>query len=168
MVICQLSFQNIKRNIFYETKYTGFHFDVEKLKLYISCSPLRTYDENGGSQLERLITLDRSISNRRGVWLVFINITVFYNIPAFDINSVKVLRRLIWVYTVFPFSFYGTPGMNGLIFSEQTYILESVESKLASFYIKHQTNLCMDCFVHQFCSFHSLHTHYENTPIKNM
>ena len=51
-----------------------------------------------------LNSLDRSISYRRGVWLLFI-ITMFIEIYVFNAHSVDpdqtpLLRRLIWVYTV--------------------------------------------------------------------
>ena len=61
-------------------------------------------------------SLDRSISNRRGVWLPFI-ITNIYKMPALSANSVdpnQTPQRLIWVFTVCQCPFNGMPDLNGL------------------------------------------------------
>ena len=64
-----------------------------------------------------LTSLDRSISNRRSIWLVFI-ITMFIEISVFNAKSVdsdqtphSTVSDL--VYTVCSCPFYGTPGING-------------------------------------------------------
>ena len=57
--------------------------------------------------------LDKSISIRWGIWLVFIET------PVFNANSVdpdQMLQHLIWVYTVCKCPIYGKLGINGLIF----------------------------------------------------
>ena len=71
------------------------------------------------SGLLYLKSLDCSISNRRGVWLVFIS-TIFIEIPVFSANSVypsQAQRSLAsdLVYTVCKWLCYGTLGVNGLI-----------------------------------------------------
>ena len=58
-----------------------------------------------------LNSLDRSISIRRGLWLVLI-ISMFIEIPVFNANSVDPdqtprYARLIWVYTVCNCPFMG-------------------------------------------------------------
>ena len=63
-------------------------------------------------------SLDRSISNRRDVWLVFI-LKSFIEIYVINANGVALIRRHvlwrpIWVYTICQCPFYGTLGIHGL------------------------------------------------------
>ena len=63
-------------------------------------------------------SLDRSISSKRGVWLVFITI-MYIEITIFNVNRVDpdqtpILRPLIWIYTVCHCKFYRTLCINGL------------------------------------------------------
>ena len=58
------------------------------------------------SGLFYLMSLDRSISNRRGVWLLFLLLPRFIEVPVFSADSVDpdqmppALQYMIWVYTV--------------------------------------------------------------------
>ena len=63
-------------------------------------------------------SLDRSISNRRDVWLVFI-LKSFIEIYVINANGVALIRRHVlwrpsWVYTICQCPFYGTLGIHGL------------------------------------------------------
>ena len=60
-------------------------------------------------------SLDRSISSKRGVWLVLL-LPWFTDIPLFNANSVDPDQtpRLIWVYAVCQCPFYGKLDLNGL------------------------------------------------------
>ena len=65
-----------------------------------------------------LNSLDWSNSNRRGVSLVLF-VVCFIKMPVFNANSVdpdqiRVMRRLIWAYTVCQCPFYGRLGIKGL------------------------------------------------------
>ena len=65
-------------------------------------------------------SVDQCISKKRGVWVVlilsrFIEIFLYYMQTVQTLIRCRILRRLIWVYTVCLCLFYGTLGLNGLI-----------------------------------------------------
>ena len=74
---------------------------------------------NMTSGLLYLNSLDRFMSCIRGACLFLISLCFFYNFlnliqTVWTLIRRRVLRRLIWVYTVCQCPFYGTLGTNGL------------------------------------------------------
>ena len=67
-----------------------------------------------------LKSLSPSISNRKGVWIVFFIITISYRIFCIQYKQCRRRsdaakpRRLMWAYTVCHCPFYGTLGIYGL------------------------------------------------------
>ena len=65
-------------------------------------------------------SLDQSISSRRDVWTIFLLLPCFKEIPAFNANSVGPDQTPHYATSdlglhCYQCSFYGTPGLNGLM-----------------------------------------------------
>ena len=87
------------------------------ISVYTVCQCFNPFMPN---RLFYLNSLDRSILYISGVWLVSIVIFVLKTLlnlmqTVYTLIRRRVLRRLIWVYTVFKCPIYGTLGLNELI-----------------------------------------------------
>ena len=83
---------------------------------FIKEAIFRTLNPSGCFYLQ---SSDRSISNVRGVWLVFI-VNMFYRNSCISCKQCRLIRRctlqhLIWVCTVWLCPIYGMLVLNGLI-----------------------------------------------------
>ena len=110
-------------------------------------------------------SLDRSISNRIGVWLV----SFFYYYHVLQVfavfNGTMVMRRLIWVYTVYQWPFYWTLGINGLNSYQLCYILSYIYIYILFFFhysVSVVLNLAVSClslFFHSYIFISILTSH---------